>query len=114
MYVFRFCLGCRQIYDQVWTDHVIMIIVVPESNIFNTLLCDLSNEGWQVIQRRVDVTVDFQLPWDDYVYSFGELDGNFWIGLETMYQLTSGGFSHVKFYLESFDDPGMNYSLLNS
>ena len=73
----------------------------------NTLTCDLTNGGWHLIQRRVDDTVDFQLPWTNYVEGFGDLNGNLWIGLETIHQLTNAGFSRAKFYLESFDDPGI-------
>ena len=40
-------------------------------------------------QRRESGDQDFYLDWDDYKEGFGDLEGNFWLGLETMYQLTS-------------------------
>ena len=51
------------------------------------MICALA---YTVIQRRVDGTVDFeQKLWDDYAAGFGDVAGNFWIGLETMHQLTT-------------------------
>ena len=43
----------------------------------------------RTIQRRISDSVDFNRGWDDYVTGFGEEDGNYWIGLEEMHQLTT-------------------------
>ena len=43
----------------------------------------------RIIQRRISDSVDFDRGWDDYVNGFGEEDGNYWIGLEKMHQLTT-------------------------
>ena len=47
--------------------------------------------GWTVIQRRNASlgTVNFTRNWEDYVNGFGDLDGEFWIGLNNIYQLTT-------------------------
>ncbi|XP_063060318.1 microfibril-associated glycoprotein 4-like [Engraulis encrasicolus] len=48
-----------------------------------------SHEGqWTVILKRVDGTVNFYRPWDAYKEGFGNKDGEYWLGLETMYRLT--------------------------
>ena len=54
--------------------------------------------------RRVDGDVDFQQPWEEYVNGFGDVDGNFWLGLETIHKLTAAGFSRMKVYMESQTD----------
>ncbi|XP_063065703.1 microfibril-associated glycoprotein 4-like [Engraulis encrasicolus] len=41
-----------------------------------------------VILKRVDGTVSFYRPWDAYKEGFGNKDGEYWLGLETMYRLT--------------------------
>ena len=42
----------------------------------------------RTIQRRISDSVNFDRDWDDYVNGFGEVDGNFWLGLEEIHQLT--------------------------
>lgn len=53
--------------------------------------CDMSAEGWTVIQRRVDGGVNFFRNWHDYKEGFGEAGWNteYWIGLERLYHLTN-------------------------
>ena len=43
----------------------------------------------RTIQRRISDSVDFDRDWDDYVNGFGEEDGNYWMGLEEIHQLTT-------------------------
>ena len=42
-----------------------------------------------VIQRRINGSVDFYLNWTDYVNGFGDLEGEFWYGLENIHCLTT-------------------------
>ena len=44
---------------------------------------------WIVIQRRVDGSVSFERGWYEYVNGFGDVDGNYWMGLEAIHDLTS-------------------------
>ena len=67
------------------------------NNTFNigkiTVRCDMETDGggWIVIQRRSAnfKRVNFTRNWEDYVNGFGDLDGEFWIGLNNIYQLTN-------------------------
>merc|ERR1719239_976059 len=53
------------------------------------VVCDRQTDGghWVVIQRRTSETVDFYQGWDNYTEGFGDLQGNFWLGLETIHRL---------------------------
>ena len=58
-----------------------------------TVYCDMETDGggWIVIQRRNASMgwVNFYRNWADYEKGFGDLDGEFWIGLKNIYELTN-------------------------
>ena len=55
--------------------------------------CDAASGGggWLVIQRRQDGSVSFNRGWTEYEKGFGNLNGEFWYGLQPMHCLTSQG-----------------------
>ena len=56
--------------------------------------CDTSSGGggWTAIQKRKDGSVEFKKrDWVEYEDGFGNLHGEFWIGLRSMHCLTSQG-----------------------
>lgn len=65
--------------------------------------CDFdSSGGWMVIQRRVDGTMDFFKRWTEYEQGFGNLWGEYWLGLNKMHLLTPSAVP-LSVYLEGFD-----------
>lgn len=55
------------------------------------VFCDYSieSEGWMVIQRRIDGSVDFNRLWTEYKDGFGFLSSEFWLGNEKVSFLTN-------------------------
>ncbi|XP_055588983.1 ficolin-2-like [Uranotaenia lowii] len=68
-------------------------------------LCDQDYEGggWTVIQNRYDGSVDFFRNWTDYEKGFGDLQTEFWLGLEKIHQLTTLKAHELHVVLETFD-----------
>ena len=66
----------------------------PDGNGDFIVYCDMSKldgvkNGWTILQRRINNSVDFDKPWNDYKTGFGNLDSNFWLGLEKIRRITN-------------------------
>ncbi|XP_078321189.1 ficolin-1-like [Crassostrea virginica] len=52
-----------------------------------------------IIQRRLDGSVNFLRPWNDYKAGFGSSDSEFWIGNANIHALTSDGYTFLRIEL---------------
>ena len=83
--------SCKEIYDDDNTAvSGLYTITLTDNQGEFTVYCDMSNNGggWTVIQRRSDNGTDFYRQWQQYKLGFGELNGNFWLGLEKIHRIT--------------------------
>lgn len=86
-----------------------LYIIFPEGSSYPfEVMCDMDfrGGGWTLIQKRIDGIVDFQRLWCDYLDGFGDLLGEFWLGLKKIFyvvnQKDTSFMLHVA--LESEDD----------
>ena len=59
--------------------------------------------GWTVFQRRQNGSVDFKRYWTDYKNGFGNLTGEFWLGLGKINRLTKEQSNTLRVDLGDFD-----------
>ncbi|XP_072420515.1 angiopoietin-related protein 6 [Chiloscyllium punctatum] len=66
-------------------------LIKPTTNRLMQVWCDHQEgpSGWTVIQRRQDGSVNFFRTWESYKQGFGNIDGEYWLGLENIYWLTN-------------------------
>ncbi|XP_052893748.1 microfibril-associated glycoprotein 4-like isoform X2 [Anopheles moucheti] len=70
-----------------------------------SVLCDKEflSGGWTVIQHRFNGSTNFYRNWKEYKNGFGNLDGEFWLGLDRIYQLTMSQPHELVVVLEDFE-----------
>ena len=69
------------------------------------VFCDhkTAGGGWTVFQKRMNGSVDFYRAWDDYKRGFGNLTGEFWLGLDKIHRLTVSNRNKLRVDLERFN-----------
>ena len=66
------------------------------------MYCDQTTArgGWTVFQTRLDGSVNFYRGWNDYKLGFGNLNGEFWLGLDKINRLAKSGRYRLRVDLE--------------
>ncbi|XP_077972598.1 uncharacterized protein LOC120339296 [Styela clava] len=87
--------GCEEVSQndaKLWDGRGGVFDIYRNNNKYE-VYCDLTTDGgkWTVFQRRVDGTESFHRVWEEYDDGFGNKTGEFWLGLETIHQLTEDG-----------------------
>ncbi|KAI5091247.1 microfibril-associated glycoprotein 4 [Silurus meridionalis] len=84
--------------------------IFPTADTPVQVYCDMGCSGskeedgkWTVFQRRMDGSVNFYRPWEHYKKGFGDKYGEYWLGLENLYQLTRNRKYELKVDLQDFD-----------
>ncbi|CAI5773331.1 Angiopoietin like 5 [Podarcis lilfordi] len=86
-----------------------LYIIHPEGSSYPfEVLCemDFRGGGWTVIQKRTEGLVEFQRTWSDYLNGFGDLEGEFWLGLRNIFHIANQKTASFMLYvgLEAEDD----------
>ncbi|CAH3183430.1 unnamed protein product, partial [Porites lobata] len=81
--------SCAEVYEAGLRTSGVYTIDPDDAGAFD-VYCDQTTAGggWTVVQKRLDGSVDFYRGWDDYKRGFGNLNGEFWLGLEKIHRLT--------------------------
>ena len=79
-----------------------MYTIDPDGEGAFEVFCDqkTSGGGWTVFQKRLNGSVSFYRDWDDYKNGFGNLNGEFWLGLDKIYRLTEKKRNRLRVDLE--------------
>ncbi|XP_035697760.1 fibrinogen-like protein 1 [Branchiostoma floridae] len=102
--------------------------VKPESNTDHfDVFCDMTTDGggWTVIQKRFEGRVNFNRNWADYKNGFGRVEGEHWLGLDKIYNLTiqnsyelyvqledwEGNFAYARYETFNIGDESKDYTL---
>ncbi|XP_068853211.1 angiopoietin-related protein 4 [Aphelocoma coerulescens] len=95
--------GCHQLFLAGQQSSGVFQVQPAGSQPFK-VYCDMTTEGgWTVIQRRMDGSVDFDQLWDAYKNGFGDLHGDFWLGLEKIHHLVQEGKYNLLIELEDWE-----------
>ena len=77
----------------------------PDSAGIIKVFCDqiTAGGGWLVFQKRLNGSVDFFVGWNQYKRGFGNLNGEFWLGLDNIHHLTSREEYKLRVDLEDYE-----------
>ncbi|XP_023163033.2 ficolin-1-like [Drosophila hydei] len=80
-------------------------IVIPDYSVHPFIVScdeDTQNGGWLVILRREDGSLNFFRYWNDYKNGFGNVSGEFFIGLDKLHLLTKERNQELLISMEDF------------
>ena len=96
-------IDCKDAYQQGSTTDGIYLIN-PDNQTAFPVYCNMSVDGggWVVLQRRFDGSVDFNQNWAVCEHTFGNMTGEYWLGLIKMHRLTASAPQDLRIDLEDF------------
>ncbi|XP_052895725.1 angiopoietin-related protein 1-like [Anopheles moucheti] len=99
--------SCREVPS--WVSEKFLIRISDDAQPIN-LLCDMNSvdAGWIVVQNRFNGSESFYRSWKDYETGFGNLDGEFWLGLERISSIVNDGRQwEIMFWLKNLQGVAM-------
>lgn len=95
---------CSELYDKGEVNSGVYVLKPNHSEAFNVYCEMMPDWGATVIQRRVDGAVDFDQTWEKYRRGFGNLERDYWLGLQKFYSLAQQGAYILRVDLEDWRD----------
>ncbi|ALC45234.1 maker786 [Drosophila busckii] len=103
-----------KIKDNLINEHTILInglmcslriMELPDIKPFLVTYNDnIAGPGWIVMLRRVDGSVDFEKDMSSYVEGFGEIQRDFWLGLDKLHRLTVNQRHELYIHIVDYED----------
>ncbi|NXK78443.1 ANGL3 protein, partial [Amazona guildingii] len=95
---------CTALYNSGTRSSGVYTIKPNGSEAFD-VYCEMKfGSSWTVIQKRVDGSLDFNQTWDAYTSGFGDLNEEFWLGLNKTYSITKQGDYILRIELQDWKD----------
>ena len=97
-------LDCKDAYQNGQTTSGTYTIN-PDNQTAFQVYCDMDTDGggWTVIQRRMDGSVSFDQSWSECETGFGNVNGEYWLGLRYIHHLTASASQEMRVDLEDFE-----------
>ena len=94
---------CSELHQDGFTSSGVYSVDPDGKGVFS-VYCDMTTDGggWNVFQRRQDGSQDFYLGWGEYKAGFGQLTGEFWLGLDKIHRLTASRPSELRVEIEDW------------
>ncbi|XP_034099768.1 ficolin-1-like [Drosophila albomicans] len=83
-------------------------IQIPKGRV-SDVVCD--GDGWMIIQRRINGNVDFNRNWAEYKDGFGDLNDEFWFGLDKLHLITSSAPHQLSILVNSESASSYNFKI---
>ncbi|XP_069076720.1 angiopoietin-1 [Pleurodeles waltl] len=82
---------CSDLYQAGFNKSGVYTIYINNVSEPKKVYCNMESAGggWTVIQHREDGSVDFQRGWKEYKMGFGSSSGEYWLGNEFIFAITS-------------------------
>ncbi|XP_043984253.1 angiopoietin-related protein 3 [Gambusia affinis] len=84
-------VDCSELFTRGETKSGVYAVKPNQSEPFYAYCEMSSDQGFTVIQQRVDSTVDFDQTWEMYQKGFGNLEKDFWLGLKKIHTISQLG-----------------------
>nr|XP_033790710.1 angiopoietin-1 isoform X5 [Geotrypetes seraphini] len=82
---------CGDLYQAGFNKSGVYTIYINNVSEPKKVYCNMETAGggWTIIQHREDGSVDFQRGWKEYKLGFGSPSGEYWLGNEIIFAITS-------------------------